>query len=203
MDVVENLVKATLGEIEKVLSTKTVVGEPMVVEGATLVPLVCAGFGFGAGGGEGKGEAKQKGEGAGGGTGGGAWVKPVAVVIIDGQGVRVEPIRGGLATALWEFALAADVGLRVEAASIPVLEAAPELCAHFGIDPLGTIASGALLAAVAPADADRVIRACAAAEIACARIATAVDPSRGVKIVDRGREADLPRFDQDEIVKAF
>lgn len=100
MDVVENLVKATLGEIEKVLSTKTVVGEPMAVEGATLVPLVCAGFGFGTAGGEGRGEAKQKGEGGGGGTGGGAWVKPVAMVIIDGQGVRVEPIRGGLATAI-------------------------------------------------------------------------------------------------------
>ena len=39
MEIVENLVKTTLGEIEKVLSTKTVVGEPMVVEGATLVPL--------------------------------------------------------------------------------------------------------------------------------------------------------------------
>ena len=100
MEVVENLVKATLGEIEKVLSTKTVVGEPMTIEGATLVPLVSAGFGFGAGGGEGRGEAKQKGEGAGGGTGGGAWVKPVAVVIIDKQGVRIEPVRGGLATAI-------------------------------------------------------------------------------------------------------
>ena len=100
MEVVENLVKATLGEIEKVLSTKTVVGEPMTVEGTTLVPLISAGFGFGAGGGEGRGEAKQKGEGAGGGTGGGAFVKPVAVIVIDQQGVRVEPIRGGLSTAI-------------------------------------------------------------------------------------------------------
>jgi uncharacterized spore protein YtfJ len=100
MEIVENLVKTTLGEIEKVLSAKTVVGEPITIEGATLVPLISAGFGFGAGGGEGKGEAKQKGEGAGGGTGGGAWVKPVAVVIIDKAGVRIEPIRGGIATAV-------------------------------------------------------------------------------------------------------
>jgi uncharacterized spore protein YtfJ len=97
---VDSLVKTTLQEIEKVLSTRTVVGEPIAVEGATLIPLICIGFGFGAGGGSGRGEAKQKGEGSGGGTGGGAWVKPIAVVIIDKQGVRIEPIRGGLATAI-------------------------------------------------------------------------------------------------------
>ena len=61
---------------------------------------------------------------------------------------------GGLATALWELALASDVGLLVDAASIPVLQAARPLCAHFGIDPLGTIASGALLVAVAADDVE-------------------------------------------------
>lgn len=100
MEVVDSLVKTTLGEIEKVLSTRTVVGEPITIQGATLVPLISVGFGFGAGGGSGKGEARQKGEGAGGGTGGGAWVKPIAVVIVDKEGVRIEPIKGGIATAI-------------------------------------------------------------------------------------------------------
>jgi len=100
MEIVESLTKTTLEEIEKVLTTRTVVGEPITIEGATLVPLITVGFGFGAGGGSGKGEAKQKGEGAGGGTGGGAWVKPIAVVVIDKEGVRIEPIRGGLSTTL-------------------------------------------------------------------------------------------------------
>ena len=100
MEIVENLVKTTLEEIEKVLTTRTVVGEPITIEDRTLIPLISVGFGFGAGGGSGKGEAKQKGEGEGGGTGGGAWVKPVAVIIIDKEGVRIEPIRGGLSTAI-------------------------------------------------------------------------------------------------------
>ena len=100
MNVVDNLVKTTLGEIEKVLSTKTVVGEPIKVEGATLIPLISIGFGFGAGGGEGRGEAKQKGEGIGGGTGGGVGIKPVALIIIDKTGVRVEPIKGGFSAAI-------------------------------------------------------------------------------------------------------
>jgi hydrogenase maturation factor len=114
-----------------------------------------------------------------------------------------DPTEGGVAAALWELALASEVGLRVEAASIPVLEAAGPLCTHFGIDPLGTIASGALLVAVASEDAERVASACVAGGIACARIATAVDPSRGVKLVRGEQEVDLPRFEQDEIVKAF
>ena len=100
MEEVDSLVKTTLGEIEKVLSTKTVVGEPITIQGATLIPLISVGFGFGAAGGSGRGEAKQKGEGAGGGTAGGAWVKPIAVVIVDKQGIRIEPIRGGLTTAI-------------------------------------------------------------------------------------------------------
>ena len=100
MTVVEDLVKTTLGEIEKVLSTRTVVGEPITIEGTTLIPLISVGFGFGAGGGEGKGEAKQKGEGVGGGTGGGAGVKPIAMVIIDKEGVRIEPIKGGMTSAI-------------------------------------------------------------------------------------------------------
>jgi len=100
MEVVENLVKATLGEIEKVLSTRTVVGEPITIQDVTLIPLISIGFGFGAGGGEGRGEAKQKGEGSGGGTGGGAWVRPKAVVIIDKEGARIEPIMGGISTAI-------------------------------------------------------------------------------------------------------
>ena len=100
MEEVDSLVKTTLGEIEKVLSTRTVVGEPITIQGATLIPLISVGFGFGAAGGSGKGEAKQKGEGAGGGTAGGAWVKPIAVIIVDKEGVRIEAIKGSIATVI-------------------------------------------------------------------------------------------------------
>ena len=98
MDIVADITKTTLAEIEKVLTTRTVVGEPMTIDGVTLIPLISVGFGFGAGGGSGKGEAKQKGEGSMGGTGGGAWVRPIALVVIDKDGVRIEPVRRGLST---------------------------------------------------------------------------------------------------------
>jgi uncharacterized spore protein YtfJ len=100
MDDVEKLVKTTLGEIEKVLDSKTVVGEPITIEGTTLIPLMSVGFGFAAGGGTGKGESKEATEGGGSGSGGGAGVRPIAIIVIDKDGVRIEPIKGGMATAI-------------------------------------------------------------------------------------------------------
>ncbi len=104
MENVENLVKTALSEIERLLSTKTVVGEPITAEGNTIIPLISIGFGFGAGGGTGKGTVPAKtagsGEGTGGGTGGGGGIRPVAIIIINKDGVRVEPVKGGTASVL-------------------------------------------------------------------------------------------------------
>ena len=78
MEEVERLFKNSTEEMEKLLTSKSVVGEPIVVNGHTIVPLLSLGFGFGAGGGTGKGKNgnDHDGEGSGGG------VKPVAVIVI-------------------------------------------------------------------------------------------------------------------------
>ena len=99
---VESLFNKTISEIESMLNSKTVVGEPITIEGNTLIPLISVGFGFGAGGGEGT-EPKH-GSGSGGGSGGGGGVKPVALIIINQDGVRVEPVKGGAASALENIA---------------------------------------------------------------------------------------------------
>ena len=95
---IENLFGKAIDEIERMLNTKTVVGDPITVEGNTLIPLISVGFGFGVGAGEGN--DPKKGVGSGGGTGGGGGVKPIALVIINKDGVRLEPIKGGTATVL-------------------------------------------------------------------------------------------------------
>ena len=95
---IENLFGKAIGEIERMLNTKTVVGEPITVEGNTLIPLISVGFGFGVGAGEGA--DPKKGTGSGGGTGAGGGVKPVALVIVNKDGVRVEPVRGVAASLL-------------------------------------------------------------------------------------------------------
>ena len=91
-------------EIERMLNTKTVVGEPITVDGNTLIPLVSVGFGFGVGAGEGT--DPKKGPGSGGGTGAGGGVKPVALVIVNKDGVRVESVKGAAASV---FEKVADV----------------------------------------------------------------------------------------------
>jgi len=102
MEDIEKLFDKAVTEIERMLNTKTVVGEPITVEGNTLIPLVNVGFGFGVGGGQGT--EPQKGSGHGGGTGGGGGVKPVALIIINADGVRVEPIKSGTASVLEKVA---------------------------------------------------------------------------------------------------
>ena len=95
---IESLFAKSVDEIERMLSTKTVVGEPITVDGNTLIPLVSVGFGFGVGSGEGT--DPKKGPGSGGGTGGGGGVKPVALVVINKDGVRVESVKGVAASLL-------------------------------------------------------------------------------------------------------
>ena len=100
MEETQNLVKTSMEEIRAVLSAETVVGEPIVVGGNTIIPLVSVGFGFGGGGGTNKGgrSDKKTSEGRGGGTGGGGGVKPVALIIINEDGVRVETVKGAVSS---------------------------------------------------------------------------------------------------------
>lgn len=113
MDEVEKLLSTAVTEVEKILSSKTVVGEPITVGETTLIPLVSVGFGFGAGGGPQPGAAGQ----GTGGTGGGGGIKPVAVVIIDQNGARLEAIKGGTATMVEKIAEAVAQGVRKEKSS--------------------------------------------------------------------------------------
>lgn len=114
-----------------------------------------------------------------------------------------DPTEGGLATALWEMAQAGGVGMRIDRELIPVFPEALQLCSHYGLDPLGVIASGALLAAVDPDDAPAAIEACRQAGIACAVIGEAVRQDLGVILVEGGAARPMPRYDQDEITRIF
>ncbi|MDK2892528.1 spore germination protein GerW family protein [Methanohalophilus sp.] len=89
----EDIMKEVSTELEKLVSTKTVVGEPIEVAGATIVPVSRVSFGFGSGGGEGKKGATE--EGFGGGGGAGARIEPVAFIVVSGEDVRLLTISGG------------------------------------------------------------------------------------------------------------
>ena len=114
-----------------------------------------------------------------------------------------DPTEGGIATACWELAQAAGVGLRVYREQIPVLPEGRALCEAFGLDPLGTIASGALLLAVAEGEAEAVVAACRAGGVACAPIGRAVPASEGVALVTGGVARPMKSFAQDEITRVL
>jgi hydrogenase maturation factor len=114
-----------------------------------------------------------------------------------------DPTEGGVATACWELAQAGDVGVRVDRERIPVLREGRVLCEAFGLDPLGTIASGSLLLAVDPGDAEGVIAACRSIGVDCAAIGRVTDASQGVSLVTGGHARPMPTFPQDEITRIF
>ena len=114
-----------------------------------------------------------------------------------------DPTEGGLAMAVHELATAARVGILIEHRRIPVLDEAALLCRVYGLDPLGTVASGALLIATPPEDAVGIQQALQTNNIQCAAIGRIVLPSEGI-LLDEGRVLrPLPQYPRDEITKIF
>jgi hydrogenase maturation factor len=114
-----------------------------------------------------------------------------------------DPTEGGLATGLLEMAQAAQVGLIVDQTAIPVFSETVALCEALDLDPLGLIASGALLLAVAPSDADTIRAALEAEGIAAACIGRVVGGEQGVVLRSEDIERPLPQFERDEIARLF
>jgi len=114
-----------------------------------------------------------------------------------------DPTEGGLSSGLYEIAEAAGVGLTVRGEDIRVLPEAFELLGRYGLDPLGSIASGALLITAKPSDAGNIISALEAEGIHAYDIGTVTEKSAGVKLVRAGEAVDLPAFERDEITKIF
>jgi hydrogenase maturation factor len=114
-----------------------------------------------------------------------------------------DPTEGGVATGLRELAQASGVGLHIQADHLPILADGGMLCTALGLDPLGTIASGALLAALPAAQTSRAVQACAAAGIACYPIGTVVADPQVVHLCTATTSRPLPLFARDEILKIF
>jgi len=113
-----------------------------------------------------------------------------------------DPTEGGLATALYEMAEASGVGMRLEEAAVPVLPATRAVCQAAGLNPLGLMASGALLIALPPQDSERLLAALEEAGIAAGRIGTVTAKDAGVIMgkPDGGKMA-LPAFARDEVAR--
>lgn len=106
----EQILKA-MTTIQEVASVKQVFGEPKTVGDRTVIPVAAVSYGFGFGYGRGteggNGDATPGREGGGGGGGGRVHARPVAVLELTPERVRVEPIVDASRIALAGIALGA------------------------------------------------------------------------------------------------
>ncbi len=116
-----------------------------------------------------------------------------------------DPTEGGLSAGLNEIAIAAGVSITVREAAIPVYPEGKVLCDAFGIDPLGTIASGALVFTAAPAHRAAIESAFKKERIALSVIGEVADKSNERVWIVRtdGKTEPLPYHERDEILKVF
>jgi hydrogenase maturation factor len=112
-----------------------------------------------------------------------------------------DPTEGGLATGLHELACAARVGMLVEKEKILILPETALLCRELKLDPLGLIASGALLIVAPEGDSARILAALEAEGIPVSVIGKIWEKEKGVKLMQEGRAEDLPSFERDELAR--
>lgn len=86
-------------------------------------------------------------------------VMPEAAALAPVATAMHDPTEGGVVSGLVELGLASDCRLVVDADAVPVREATRDLCAALDLDPLQTLGSGALLAAVPEDEVDDALDA--------------------------------------------
>jgi hydrogenase maturation factor len=131
-------------------------------------------------------------------------VKEAAVAVAAG-GVHAmhDPTEGGLATGLFELAEAAKVGLEIIEDQLPYFPETITLCQHFGLDPLGVIASGALLIAADPPFTSKIVDHLTQAGIEASVIGRVRPQEKGCLLIGQAGPRPLPTFARDEITRLF
>ncbi len=114
-----------------------------------------------------------------------------------------DPTEGGISSALWELAAACGHSLVINPQVIPISPLSQKVCKTFEIDPLGTIASGALLMTSPPGDAKTICESLIEEGISCVEIgAVEAGPPQVLQSTKQG-VIPLPQPDRDEITKVF
>ena len=114
-----------------------------------------------------------------------------------------DPTEGGLATGLWELAHASGKRLLVDPEAIHVYPETASFCRALGLDPMGLIASGSLLAAAAPEQAAQIVEALTREGIGAAIIGKVVDGSPAVQVQTSHGPKPMPIYEQDELTRLF
>ena len=114
-----------------------------------------------------------------------------------------DPTEGGLINGLIEMAWASEKEIEVDLEKVFIYKESRILCQEFGLNPLGVIASGALLLAVSPSDFSPIQKAFRRNSIPFQVIGKIKKgPARVLRIDQKGRK-ELKPLPRDEILKIF
>ena len=108
---------------------------------------------------------------------------------------------GGLVTGLREVAKASGLGLAIEEGSVPILPECEEICRVLGLDPMGLLASGALLITLPTPDVPNLLTALEQEGINAFEIGTMMEAAEGLQMVELHGETPLPEFSRDELAR--
>ncbi len=114
-----------------------------------------------------------------------------------------DPTEGGIMTGLWELAQVSNLSLSINRESISIFPETTAVCDILGLDPLGLIASGALLIVIDPKDADKVISSLSDEDIPCRIIGEMLPAEKKSSMHDRAKRIPIKPFLRDEITKAL
>jgi hydrogenase maturation factor len=114
-----------------------------------------------------------------------------------------DPTEGGVAGALWELAEACGHDLVIDPQAITIPPLAQKICEAFEINPLETIASGALLLTTLPEEAAAICSALREEGITCVEIG--IVETGSARVLQSTNKGLLPlhRPERDEIARVF
>ncbi|MBW4889380.1 AIR synthase family protein [Mucilaginibacter sp. HMF5004] len=110
---------------------------------------------------------------------------------------------GGVLGAVYEMAIASGNGLRIDNEAIPVTETGRQICDLFGIDPRYCIGAGSMVIAAKKQHAGAVVKRLKDNHINATIIGEFTGKQQGYKLVENGKEADLPYYPEDAYWSAF
>ncbi|MDQ3043936.1 MAG: AIR synthase-related protein [Chloroflexota bacterium] len=113
-----------------------------------------------------------------------------------------DPTEGGLATGIHELANAAGLGAELDTDVVPVLTQTQELAGQLGLNPLGMLASGTLLATI-PENRLKSVSSSLAGNLRFTLIGRMLPPQSGFWQIRGGMRAPLPYFARDEVARAL
>jgi hydrogenase maturation factor len=114
-----------------------------------------------------------------------------------------DPTEGGLSAALWEMAQACGHDILFDPAAVVIPPLSARICKIFGLNPFATIASGALLLAVPPQEANQILAAFQQKGISTSQIGRFITGKGKVYTIQEGQHCEWPYPERDEIGKVY